>query len=204
MRRRGLVLLLTPMLSVGVAAGVMRPLGAAGKVQECVGPSPPRQSGRAMIAPGLNASKAPQQFVLKVSMFSCSPARTTRGAGTLKSTITIKTPQACGLLTDPHALLRANATITWKDDFTSTLALTFSFVGSTHDVNTTGKVIKGLFKDHLVTVRFHYGDLVSGHGGAPSNSEIVQACRNKIAPHKHGRHSIDALTFVTTKSFVIA
>ena len=79
------------------------PLGAAGKAQSCDRPAPPTQSGRAAIAPGLNASKSPQQIAFTISLFSCSPARSTRGAGTLKSSITIKAAQTCSLLaTAPH------------------------------------------------------------------------------------------------------
>ena len=185
-----------------VAACPLGPLGAAGKAQLCDRPAPPTQSGRATIAPGLNASKSPQQIALTISLFSCSPARSTRGAGTLKSSITIKAAQTCSLLSHPH-ILRGKTTIKWKAEFTSSVAVYFSFSGTSHNVNATGKITKGLFKNHPVSGRFHFTESVSGHGGTPGNSDISKACKNKTAPNRNGRLSISGLTFVTTKPFVI-
>jgi hypothetical protein len=182
--------------------GRIGPLGAAGKAQLCDRPAPPTQSGRATVAPGLNASKSPQQIALTISLFSCSPARSTRGAGTLKSAITIKAAQTCALLGRPH-ILTGKTTIVWKAEFTSTLAVSFSFSGTSHNVTATGKVTKGLFKNHPFSGRFHFTEAVSGHGGTPGNSDIAKACKNRTAPNRNGRLSISGLTFVTTKPFVI-
>jgi hypothetical protein len=186
-----------------LAGGSTVPLGAAGRIQQCDGPLPPAQSGRARITPGLNALKSPQQVALTVSLFSCSPAFATRGAGTLTTTVTIKAGQTCSLLSHPHQLL-ASATIKWKDDLVSIVALTFSLRGTSHNVDVSGTVSHGLFKNHRVTVEFHYTDVVSSHGGTPSTSEVGQACRNKTPPKTHGRISINGLTFVTTKPFIIS
>src|ERR1700674_5743051 len=102
---------------LALVAGAMGPAGATRMAQQCDGPAPTIQSGRATIAPGLNALRLPQQIILKITLFSCSPNNSTRGEGTLKTTINLKTPQTCALLTSPRTL-RATATITWKDNFT--------------------------------------------------------------------------------------
>ena len=72
-------------------------LGAATKIQQCDGPSPPTRSGRARITPGLNGRRSPEQIAVTISLFSCSPAFATRGAETLKTTIRTKDGQTCGL-----------------------------------------------------------------------------------------------------------
>ncbi len=185
-----------------LAAGPTVSLGAASKTQLCDAPTPPAQSGRATITPGVNGLKSPQHIAMTISLFSCSPAFATRGAGSLKTTIVIKAGQTCSLLTAPHTV-RATATIKWKDNYTSVLALTFSLSGASHNVNATGTVSHGLFKNHPVTGEFHDTDVVSARGGTPTGSEIYQACRNKLPPKTHGRVSINGLTFVTTKPFDI-
>jgi hypothetical protein len=191
-------------LAMGLALllGTMSPAGAAARPQKCSGPPPTTQSGRAALSPGLNALKLPQKITINLSLFSCSPARTTRGSGSLKVTITIKASQTCGLLTNPH-LLKGTATITWKDELTSTVPMTFSTTGATQFVNVSGTVTKGLFKNHPVTAQLHYADVVSPHGVSSNGPGIAQACKNKTMPNKYGRVSIVALTFVTTKSFVV-
>jgi hypothetical protein len=191
-------------LAMGLALllGTMSPAGAAARPQKCSGPPPTTQSGRASLSPGLNALKLPQKIAISLSLFSCSPARTTRGSGSLKTTITIKASQTCGLLTNPH-LLKGTATITWKDELTSTVPMTFSTTGATQFVNVSGTVSKGLFKNHPVTAQLHYAAVVSPHGVSSNGPGIAQACKNKTKPNKYGRVSIVALTFVTTKSFVV-
>jgi hypothetical protein len=177
--------------------------GAVGKTQLCDAPTPPAQSGRATITPGVNDLKSPQKIAMTISLFSCSPAFATRGAGSLKTTITIKAGQTCSLLSAPHTV-HAATTIKWKDNYTSVVALTLSLSGASHNVNATGVVSHGLFKNHPVTGEFHDTDVVSARGGTPTGSEIDQACRNKLPPKTHGRVSIDGLTFVTTKPFDIS
>jgi hypothetical protein len=198
-RQRWFLLLI---VSVGMLAGAVGASGAAAQTQVCDGPLPPTQSGRVTITPGLNASKAPQHLALNISLFSCSPARSTRGAGTMKSTITIKAGQTCSLLSQPHTLV-GSATITWKDELISTFTVRLSLSGSTHNIDLSGKVTKGLFKNHPVSARFHFADTVSGQGGNATNSEIVNACKNKVVPNHNGRVSINGLTLVTTKELVI-
>lgn len=186
-----------------LAVGPTVSLGAASKTQLCDAPTPPAQSGRATISPGVNGLGSPQEITMTISLFSCSPAFATRGAGSLKSTITIKAGQTCNLLTDPHTV-RATTTIKWKDNYTSVLAITLSLSGASHNVNATGVVSHGLFKNHPVSGEFHDTDVVSARGGAPTGAEIHQACRNKLPPKTHGRLSINGLTFVTTKPFDIS
>jgi hypothetical protein len=196
---RGFVLVVT----LAIVLGTMSPVGAtAARPQKCSGPPATTQSGRASLTPGLSALGSAQKVVLAVSLFSCSPARTTRGSGSLKSTLTIKAPQTCGLLTNPHTV-KATAVITWKDEFTSTIPMTFSLTGASQFVNVTGTVSSGLFKNHPITGQLHYADVVSPHGVSSNGPGIAQACKNKTKPNKYGRVSIVALTFVTTKSFVV-
>jgi hypothetical protein len=178
------------------------PVGAAVQPQKCAGPPATMQSGRATLSPGVSGLELPQKIALTVSLFSCTPARTTRGSGSLKTTITIKAPQKCGLLTNPH-ILKATVTITWKDGHKSTIPTTFSLTGASRFVNVSGTVSAGLFKNHAVTGQLHYSDVVSPHGISSNGPGIARACTNTTRPNKYGRVSIVALTFVTTKSFVV-
>jgi hypothetical protein len=125
------------------------------------------------------------------------------GEGTLKSTIVLKTPQTCGLLTHLHTL-RATATITWKDTSISVLSLTLALSGRSDNVRATGTVIHGLFKNHAVSGRFHDDDIVSPNGVSRNGPGIAQACANQAAPKMYGRVSISGLTFNTTQPLVIA
>jgi len=154
------------------------------------------------LSPGLNGLKLAQTIVLTVSLFSCAPAKTTHGSGSLKSTILIQAGQRCGLLTTPHTL-KANATITWKDQRKSTIRMTFSLAGRAQLVNVTGTVAGGLFKNHAVTGQLHFTDVVSPHGVSSNGPGIARACQNKTRPNKYGRVSIVALRFFSTRSFVI-
>ncbi len=178
------------------------PVGAAVQAQKCSGPPATMQSGRASLSPGVNGLELPQKIALTVSLFSCAPVKTTHGSGSLKTTITIKAPQRCSLLKNPHTL-KAIATITWKDGHKSTIPTTFSLTGASHFVNVSGTVSAGLFKNHAVTGQLHYVDVVSPHGISSNGPGIARACTNKTRPNKYGRVSIVALTFVTTKSFVV-
>jgi len=146
--------------------------------------------------------RLPQQVGLKITLFSCSPNSSTRGEGTLKTTIKLKTGQTCALLTHPHTL-RTTATITWKDKFTSVLALTLALSGKSQNVHATAKVIHGLFKNHLVSGQFHDHDIISPSGTPHHRTGIAQACMNQAGPKMYGRVSISGLTFNTTKPFVI-
>ena len=195
---RGLVLV----IALAIAIGPVSPAGAAVRAQKCSGPPPTTQSGRASLAPGLSGAKLAQEVSISVSLFSCSPARTTRGSGTLKTTIKIKAAQTCELLQNPHTL-KGNAVITWKDEFTSTIPMTFALSGASQFVTVTGTVTKGLFKDHPVTGRLHYAEVVSPHGVSSNGPGIAQACKNKTKPNHYGRVSIVSLTFVTTSAFVV-
>ncbi len=186
-----------------LVAGAAGPLGAAGKTQQCDGPAPAIQSGRATITPGLNALSLPQHLAVKISLFSCSPNRATRGEGTLQITITFKTGQTCAFLTDPRTL-DTTATITWKDLLTSTLALTLALSGPSQNVTASGNVTHGLFKNHPVSGHFHYKDVVSPSRLSRHGPGIAQACANRTAPKNYGHASISGLTFYTTKPFVIA
>ena len=73
---RGLVLV----VALALAIGPVSPAGAAVRAQKCSGPPPTTQSGRASLSPGLSGAKLAQEVSITVSLFSCSPARTTRWA----------------------------------------------------------------------------------------------------------------------------
>jgi hypothetical protein len=196
---RGFVLIVV----LALAIGSVGPAGASvGAQQKCSGPAPTTQSGRAALTPGLNGSQHAQEISITVSLFSCSPARTTRGSGSLKSTIKVKAPQTCELLHNPHTL-KGTAVITWKDEYTSTIPMTFTLSGASQYVNVTGTVNKGLFKDHPVTGQLHYAEVVSPHGVSSNGPGIAKACKNKTQVNHYGRISIVTLTFVTTKGFVV-
>ena len=196
---RGIVLV----VALALAICSVSPAGAsAGAQQKCSGPAPTTQSGRAALSPGLNGVKLAQEISITVSLFSCSPARTTRGSGTLKTTIKVKAPQTCELLHNPHTL-KGTAVITWKDEYTSTIPMTFTLSGASQYVTVTGTVSKGLFKNHPVTGQLHYAEVVSPHGVSSNGPGIAKACKNKTQVNHYGRISIVTLTFVTTKEFVV-
>ena len=189
--------------AVVLAAGMTPVAGAATFAQKCDGPPPSTQSGRMSFAPGLNHLSVKQQVDVKISLFDCSPARDTRGAGTLRSTITPKGSQTCLLVSAAH-VFKATAKITWKDDKTSTLSMSFSLTGATHFMNLKGKVTKGLYKNHSATGQVKYKLVVSPIGHYPNGDGVAQACKNKVAPHKFGRVAISAINLYSTKHFVIA
>jgi hypothetical protein len=188
---------------LALAAASTAPLGAAAPVQECHGPSSTTQSGRASLSPGVNGLGTKQQISFKISLFSCSPNRLTRGAGTLTSTFNTASGQTCAMFNNPTAL-KMTAKITWKSDETSTLSLTYSFTGKTQLVNVTGKVGNGLFKGHSVSGQLRYKKVVSPYGVNPNGDGVAQACVNQVKPKKHGRIAIVSLNLYTTKHFVIA
>ena len=198
-RTRGFVLV----VGLATVLGTVSPVGAAVSSAEVHRDRrTTTQSGRASLSPGLSGVKFAQEVALTVSLFSCSPARTTRGSGTLKTTIKIKAPQTCELLQHPH-ILKGTAVITWKAEIQSTIPMTFTLSGASQRVAMTGTVTKGLFKDHPVTGELHYGAVVSPHGVSSNGPGIAQACKNTDQAQPHGRVSIVSLTFVTTKSFVV-
>ena len=188
---------------LALVAGAMGPAGAAHMAQQCDGPAPTIQSGRATIAPGLNVLRLPQQIVLKITLFSCSPNNSTRGEGTLKTTMNIKAGQTCALLANPHTL-RATATITWKDNFTSVLALTLALSGKSQNVHAYGESDPRAFQESFCERPVpRRGRRLAERGVAPSD-------RHRAGLHEPswtenaGRVSISGLTFNTTKPFVIA
>ena len=191
---------------VTVSASVAGPLGAASSasfVQKCAGPPPSTQSGRASLAPGVNRLSVSQQISMRVSLFDCSPASASRGAGTLRTTIVPKGSQTCTMLTAPK-VFKATAVIAWKNDKKSTLSLTFSLTGATRLMNLQGKVTSGQFKGHSVTGQLRYALVVSPIGNYPNGDGVTQACKNKVPPQKHGRVDISSLKLYSTKHFVIA
>ena len=189
-------------VAAALAAGMTPPVGASTFTQKCDGPPASTQSGRMTFTPGLNRLSVKQQIDVKISLFDCSPARDTRGAGTLRSTITPKGSQTCQLVTLAH-VFNATAKVTWKDDKTSTMSMAFSLTGKTQLMNLKGKVTKGLYKNHSVTGQVKFKIVVSPIGTNPNGDGSAQACKNKVAPHKFGRVAISALNLYSTKHFVI-
>jgi len=186
---------------LAVVAGVAAPIGAATHAQSCHGPVESTQSGRVAVEPGVNALATKQQMSWKISLFSCSPARATRGSGTLKSAYATAA-QTCVMLKQPKAF-KETAKITWKDDATSTIAVTFAFTGATRLVNVTGKVTSGLFAGKKVAGQYRYREVVSPYGVTHNGNGVAQACANKVKPKGFGRVAIVALNIFTTKPFNI-
>ena len=189
-------------IALVLALGTMSPLGASTFVQRCDGPPPSTQAGRATFSPGVNRLSVAQQIAFKVSLFDCSPARATRGAGSLRTMITPKGSQTCALLTAPK-VYKTTSKVTWKDEKVSTIAMTYSFTGSSQFINIKGKVTAGLFQGHSVTGQFKFKSVVTPLGNYPNGDGVSQACVNKIAPQKFGRIAITAINLYTTKHFVI-
>src|SRR5690242_4216438 len=73
-------------------------LDAADFVQKCNGPPVSTQSGRINFSPGLNGVRVRQTLDARISLFECSPDRTSRGSGTFKARFLTTHPRACGLL----------------------------------------------------------------------------------------------------------
>ena len=186
---------------LAVVAGVAGPIGAATHAQSCHGPVESTQSGRASLEPGINGLSTKQQMSWKVSLFSCSPARSTRGSGTLKSAYATAA-QTCVMLKKPKTF-KETAKITWKSDATSTIAITFALTGGTRLVNVTGRVTSGLFAGKKVTGQYKYREVVSPYGVTHNGNGVAQACANKVKPKKYGRIAIVALNLFTTKPFNI-
>jgi hypothetical protein len=151
----------------------------------------------------VNRLSVAQQIAFKVSLFDCSPARTTRGAGTLRASITPKGSQTCALLTAAR-VFKTPAKITWKDEKVSNLSLTLSFTGASQKINVKAKVTNGLFKGHSVSGQFKYKTVVTPLGNYPNGDGTAQACINKVPPQKFGRIAITAINSYNTKDFVIS
>ena len=105
-RRRILVLVLAFVL----VAGVTQPVEALEFEQKCNGPHVSAQSGRITFTPGLNGKAVRQRLDVRISLFSCSPARDTRGSGTFKSSFLTKRARGCGLLSTVTAF-KVKATV---------------------------------------------------------------------------------------------
>jgi len=188
---------------LAVTASPTGSVGAASFAQQCDGPPATTQSGRALLAPGVNALRIAQTVSVKVSLFNCSPARATRGSGRLRTTVKPEGSQTCKMFSAPTKW-NAAAHVTWKDNATSTLSMTLSLAGPSHLINLTGKVTSGLFRNHTVTGQFRYIEVVSPAGKYTGSKGIARACANRVAPTKFGRIVISALDLYTTKHFVIS
>ena len=194
--KRRFFLVLFLVLVTGVA--VVGPLGAADFVQKCNGPNATTQAGRFTLTPGVNALPAKQVIAVKVSLFSCSPASKTRGAGTLRSEFTPSAAQGCGLLRN-RITYKVKAKIIWKNEDTSSMVVNYAMSGKTHVVNVSGKVTSGKFVGRKLTGQYHYTPVAS-----PYPTRVSKACANNIKPNKRGRKSVVSLNFYKTKPFVIA
>ena len=186
---------------VVLVGGATVPLGASTFAQRCEGPPSSTESGRAAFVPGVNRLSTAQHVTVKISLFGCSPARSTRGAGTLRTIITPRGTQTCSLFSTRTVWKTAGA-IVWKDTKTSTLALTVTLT-SVRLINVAGTVTSGLFKNHPLTGQLRYLEVVSFSGGHRQGDPVSEACANKIAPHKPGRIAITAINLFTTRHFIV-
>jgi len=186
---------------VVLVGGATVPLGASTFAQKCEGPPSSTESGRAAFVPGVNRLSTAQQVTAKITLFGCSPARSTRGAGTLRAVITPTGTLTCSLFST-RTVWRTVGTIVWKDTKTSTLALTLTLT-SVRLMNVAGTVTSGLFKNHPLTGQLRYSEIVAFSGGHHHGDPVSAACANKIAPHRSGRIAITAINLVTTRHFII-
>ena len=186
-----------PVLVFLLGAGGVAPIGAATFVQKCNAPPVNTQSGRINLAPGLNGRPARQQLDVRVSLFECSPDRTSRGSGTFKATFLTRHARACGFLSTTTAF-KVNAAVVWKNQHTSTLAITFTLSGPARTVTVTGKVSAGSFRGHKVSAEYQFKPVASPH---PTG--LKAACANKIPTNGAGRKSVVALETFSSKPFVI-
>jgi len=187
---------------VVVVAGLIGPAGAVTVAQRCDEPIASAQSGRAVFAPGVNEASLAQHIAVKISLFHCLPANTTRGSGTLTTAITTGA-QTCRLFT-ASTVLKTTAKITWKNSRTSTLAAVLSLTGSSHLVNIKATVISGLFLGNTATGQFRYALVASPSSSFGHTNGVAQACANKVRPNKYGRIAIKVIDLHTTKPFLLS
>jgi len=185
-------------LVVVLGGGAGSPSGAASFVQKCNAPRVSTQSGRINLTPGLNGQPARQTLDVRVSLFECSPDRTSRGSGTFKSTFPTEQARACGLLSSTTAF-NLKGTVVWKNGHTSTLAITLTLEGRSRTVAVTGQVTGGEFNGHKVRAEYHVKPVAS-----PYPTSLKAACANKVKANGGGRKSIVSLETFSTKPFVIA
>lgn len=181
----------------GLVAGPVRPADAADFVQKCNGPPVSTQSGRITLVPGLNGRRVLQKLEVRISLFECSPDRTSRGSGTFRSVFVTKKARGCGLLSQTTAF-KVNGSVIWKNEATSKLAITFTVAGKADTVNVTGKVTAGRFAGHKVKAAYRFKTAAS-----PYPTTERQACANNVKPNGRGRKSVVALNTFSTQPFVV-
>jgi len=189
-------------VAVALVVASSSQVGAVNVAQRCEEPIASSQSGRAVLTPGVNKASLVQHIGVKVSLFHCLPANTTRGSGALTATITTGA-QTCRLFT-ASTVLKTSAKITWKNSRTSTLAAVFSLAGSSHLVNVKAKVTSGVFLGHSAVGQFRYTLVVSPSSSFGHTNGVAQACANKVRPNKFGRIAIKVIDVHTTKPFVLS
>ncbi len=194
---RQVVLVLAAVL-VATPVAAPAPVGAATFVQKCNGPPVSTQSGRINLSPGLNGQRVRQTLDVRVSLFECSPDRTSRGSGTFKARFMTTSPRGCGLL-NTTTRFKINGTVIWKNESRSTLALSFTVAGRARTVTVSGKVSAGRFKGHKVTAAYKFRSVASPH---PATQH--KACANKVKPNGRNRISVVALETFSTKPFVVS
>ncbi len=204
MRARTVVFGVLIALAASMVAG---PAGAAPVVQRCTGPASAGLAGTASLSPGLNLQPQRQSVSMLIHLSQCAPPPPAPGnsatppptevIGTLKTSFITGAAQTCAFITAPHSP-HASATITWKNNQTSTMVLTFALTGSTRLMNVSGTITAGVFAGHTVSGQFRYRPVVS-----PNGNTLAEACANKVAPGKPGRVSVIGLNLFRTKDFTI-
>ena len=195
-----IVLVLTVVLGLAfmLGAGAGGPVGAASFVQKCNAPRSSTQSGRLGFSPGLNGQRVRQTLDLRVSLFECSPDRTSRGSGTFKARFETRSARGCGLL-NTTTRFKIKATVIWKNEARSTLTITFTIAGRARTATVAGTVSAGQFKGHKVSAAYRFESVAS-----PYPTTQRQACANKVKPNGLNRKSVLALETFSTKPFVVA
>jgi hypothetical protein len=148
--RASLVLAVGALAATGIA---IAPASAATVQQTCK-----TLKGAATLTPGLSTTPHAQTATATANAAGCAAASKTGGAGILHAKLTLPTNSSCQGLAAGKQTIKLAATMTWKNKKTSTMALVAKTgSGSTATVATiTGKVTKGLFAAHAVTVTIKF------------------------------------------------
>jgi hypothetical protein len=175
--RGSLVLAVAALAASGLATA---PANAATVQQTCK-----TLKGTVTITPGLTTTPHAQTATATANAAGCTVASKTGGTGVLKATLKLASNSSCQGLATGKQTIKLSSTMTWKNHKTSTMALTAKTgSGSTATVATiTGKVTKGLFLNHAVTVTIKFAPK-AGQNCTPG-------------------HPIKNLTITNTKPFVV-
>lgn len=190
------VVLAALLITVASLVSIPTSVGAAAPSVKCTGPATTDQAGRQAIAPGINGLATVQTVTSKVHLFKCKGKTATGGSGMLSTSL--KTGAVtCSVFSTEH-VWKPTATITWKNNATSTVKLSFATSGASRKAAVTGKVSTGLFAGRTVTAEFKWVPRIS-----PPNLKFPAACDNTVAYGDPGRVSVVGHIVFRTQAFTI-